>query len=62
LPFVKTQDENHFKMLGQILRHPKTLLAQLQSTHGITQKYFICDKNIFSATMAIRMFLTRCTR
>jgi len=59
---VITQDENYFKMLGQILRHPKTLLAQVQSVHGITQKYFICDKNIFSAAMTVRMFLTRCTR
>ncbi|KAG5316269.1 TM223 protein, partial [Acromyrmex insinuator] len=52
-------------MLNLILRHPiisKTLLTQVRSVHGITQKCFICDKNIFSAVMTVRLFLTRCIR
>ncbi|XP_018402605.1 PREDICTED: transmembrane protein 223 [Cyphomyrmex costatus] len=53
-------------MLNLVLRYPfiipKTLLTQVRSVHGITQKYFIHDKNIFSAAMAVRMFLTKCTR
>ncbi|KAG5328476.1 TM223 protein, partial [Acromyrmex charruanus] len=52
-------------MLNLILRHPiipKTLLTQVRSVHGITQKCFICDKNIFSAAMTVRLFLTRCIR
>lgn len=60
-----TQNEGHFKMLGSILRHPvmpKILLNQVRSVHGITKKYFIYNKNIFSAAIGVRMFLTRCTR
>ncbi|XP_011691018.1 PREDICTED: transmembrane protein 223 [Wasmannia auropunctata] len=52
-------------MLSSILKHPitsKTLLAQIRSVQGIMQKYFICDKRTFSTAVAIRMFLTRCTR
>ncbi|XP_036139399.1 transmembrane protein 223 isoform X2 [Monomorium pharaonis] len=52
-------------MLNLVLKHPialKTLLSQVRSLHGIRQKYFVCDKNIFSTTMAVRMFLMRCTR
>lgn len=52
-------------MLGSILKYPiipKTLLTQARSIQGIMQKSFIHDKNIFSAIMAVRMFLTRHAR
>lgn len=52
-------------MLDLILKHPiipKTLLTQVRSIHGITQKYFVHDKNIFSTIMAVRMFLTKHAR
>ncbi|XP_018048866.1 PREDICTED: transmembrane protein 223 [Atta colombica] len=51
-------------MLNLILRHPIILktLTQIRPVHGITQKYFIRDKNIFSAAMTVKMFLTRCMR
>ncbi|XP_011646033.1 transmembrane protein 223 isoform X2 [Pogonomyrmex barbatus] len=52
-------------MLGIILKHSitiKTSLAEVRSIYRITQKYFICDKDLFSAATIIRTFLTRCSR
>ncbi|XP_011170789.2 transmembrane protein 223 [Solenopsis invicta] len=52
-------------MLSLVLKHaitPTTLLTQVRSVHGIIQKYFVHDKNIFSTATAIRTFLSRRAR
>ncbi|KAH0955610.1 hypothetical protein HN011_000451 [Eciton burchellii] len=56
---------NFTKMLSVAFKHSifsKVLLCKIQSIQGITQRYFKHDKNIFSAGLAVRSILTKCTR
>ncbi|XP_029675994.1 transmembrane protein 223 isoform X1 [Formica exsecta] len=49
-------------MFGLILKHPiifKVSLIKAQSIHGMMQKCFKYDKNIFSSALIVRTFLTR---
>lgn len=52
-------------MFGLIWKHPivfKAVLIEAQSIHGMMQRCFKYDKNIFSSTLMVRTFLTRSMR